>query len=51
MKKLHKRRRKAATATHGVDRKAATPKRASIAATPSGVVADLRPRSRNKITK
>jgi len=40
-----------ATATHGVDRDAVTPKRASIKATPSGAVADLRSRSRNKITK
>jgi len=33
MNKLHERRHKSATATHGVDRKDATPKRASIKAT------------------
>jgi len=51
MNKLHEHRRKAALATHGVDRNNATPKRASIKATPSGAGADLRPRSRNKIIK
>jgi len=33
MNKLHERRHKSATATHGVDRNNATPERASINAT------------------